>query len=69
MAMSDLEKLRVLLPHWVEHNEEHNKEFRKWAERARAEGQPEAHDELLTAVDLIEKANASLRRAQALLSR
>ena len=69
MAMSDLEKLRVLLPHWVEHNEEHNKEFRKWAERARAEGQPEAHDELLTAVDLIAKANASLRRAQALLSR
>ena len=69
MEMSNLEKLKVLLPHWVEHNEEHGEEFRKWAERARAEGQPEAHDELLRAIDQIGKANASLRRAQKLLDR
>jgi hypothetical protein len=29
--MNDREKLRVLIPHWVEHNEEHASEFRRWA--------------------------------------
>lgn len=32
------EKLRVLLPHWVEHNCNHEAEFRKWSGLARAEG-------------------------------
>lgn len=33
--MNDIEKLRVLLPHWIEHNAEHADEFLTWAERAR----------------------------------
>lgn len=33
-----LAKLRVLLPHWIEHNAEHAATFRTWAERARAAG-------------------------------
>ena len=33
--MSDIqEKLRVLLGYWIEHNSEHEKEFRDWAEKA-----------------------------------
>jgi hypothetical protein len=36
-AVTDLEKLRVLLPHWIEHNAEHAAEFRQWAERAGAD--------------------------------
>lgn len=35
---STLEKLRILLPHWIEHNENHGAEFRKWAAAAGAEG-------------------------------
>lgn len=31
--MNDLEKLKVLLPHWIEHNTEHADELRAWAER------------------------------------
>lgn len=34
--MNELEKLRVLLPHWIEHNHEHTQAFRTWAERAKA---------------------------------
>ena len=34
-----MEKLRVLLPHWIEHNHNHEAEFRKWADSARTEGQ------------------------------
>jgi hypothetical protein len=30
--VNEQEKLRVLIPHWIEHNEEHAKEFRRWAD-------------------------------------
>ena len=33
-----IEKMRILLPHWIEHNENHVAEFRKWAGSARVEG-------------------------------
>jgi len=33
--MDELEKLRILLPHWVDHSAEHANEFRTWAKRAR----------------------------------
>jgi len=34
----DLAKLRILLPHWIEHNEEHAASFQRWAARARELG-------------------------------
>lgn len=34
----DLAKLRILLPHWIEHNDEHAGSFREWAGRARGMG-------------------------------
>ena len=33
-----IEKLRILLPHWMEHNRNHEAEFRQWAVSARTEG-------------------------------
>ena len=34
IAMDDVqEKLRILLDYWIEHNSEHEKEFRDWADR------------------------------------
>jgi hypothetical protein len=53
--MSETDKLRVLLPHWIEHNGEHAWEFREWAGRARVAG-----DALTAAAGLIEEANAQL---------
>jgi hypothetical protein len=33
-AMDDIqEKLHILLDYWIEHNSEHEKEFRDWADR------------------------------------
>ena len=32
-----IEKLRILLPHWLEHNRHHGAEFRQWAAAARTE--------------------------------
>jgi rubrerythrin len=32
--MDDIqEKLRILLDYWIEHNSEHEKEFRDWADK------------------------------------
>ncbi len=56
--MNEIEKLRVLLPHWIEHNEEHAAEFRQWAERA-----GEAGTEIIAAAHQIEIVNRSLRVA------
>ncbi|MEA1872170.1 MAG: hypothetical protein U9M91_02090 [Chloroflexota bacterium] len=34
IAMDDLqEKLQVLLDYWIEHNSEHEQEFRDWADK------------------------------------
>ena len=60
--MDEVEKLRVLLPHWIEHNGEHAAEFRGWAGRA-----GRAHDALLDAAQLLEQANTRLDEALKLL--
>ncbi len=32
------DKLRILIPHWVEHNRAHILEYKKWEEKAKSEG-------------------------------
>jgi hypothetical protein len=61
--MTDLDKLRALLPHWIEHNAEHAAEFRRWADRARATGQEETADEIDTAAKELGWVNEALRAA------
>jgi len=51
-------KLRVLIPHWIEHNEEHAEEFRQWAEHA-----GDAAPEVRAAADAMARANESLTKA------
>ena len=38
---SDVEKLQMLISHWLQHNESHGKEYAKWAEVAREAGYSE----------------------------
>jgi uncharacterized protein YukE len=56
--MNELEKLRVLIPHWIEHNEEHAEEFRRWAKKA-----GDASNEILKAVQEMAQVNAALSSA------
>jgi len=58
----DVKKLRVLLPHWIEHNGEHASGFRDWAGRAGPAG-----DALLAAAELLDQANGPLAEALELL--
>ncbi|MDH5298014.1 MAG: hypothetical protein OEV91_03260 [Desulfobulbaceae bacterium] len=58
---STVEKLRVLLPHWIEHNHSHMAEFVKWAAAAREEG-------LAEVALLIDKAVATMDQTDHALS-
>jgi hypothetical protein len=56
--MNELEKLRVLIPHWIEHNEEHASEFLHWAENV-----SQAEAELLDAARVMQQVNQTLETA------
>jgi hypothetical protein len=58
-AITDLEKLRMLPPYWIEHNAEHAAEFRQWAERAGGAGA-----DIRAAAKALEQANRALTAAQ-----
>jgi hypothetical protein len=56
--MKEIDKLRILIPHWIEHNAEHEDEFRRWAEKA-----GEYANNLRAAADSIAQANEQLQVA------
>jgi hypothetical protein len=56
--MKEMDKLRILIPHWIEHNEDHANEFRKWANQA-----GEAAADILTAADQMVQVNKILEAA------
>jgi hypothetical protein len=64
-SMGEVEKgkLKTLLNYWIEHNREHAQEFREWAEKAKSFGQAEVHDNVMRAVQQMNKANESLLSA------
>jgi len=57
-----LEKLQILLPHWIEHNDNHETEFKKWADLARSEGQG-------TLAELLDKAVLSMTKTDEILKK
>ena len=56
--MNDLDKLRVLIPHWIEHNEEHAAEFERWAQAA-----DPVSNEIRAAAEAVKNANRALGAA------
>jgi len=56
------EKLQILLPHWIEHNHNHEAEFKKWADLARVEGQG-------ALAELLDKAVASMGETDGILQK
>ena len=60
---SDIEKLQMLLSHWLQHNENHGAEYVKWAEVARNAGHGKTAEFIEQALELMKKADASLEKA------
>jgi len=64
---TDLDKLRILLPHWIEHNEEHAAGFQRWMVKARKLGQEETARQIEEAVERMMTCNQALTAALAAL--
>lgn len=61
--MNNVEKLRIMLQHWIEHNKGHMDEFEKWREVMRHEGQGAVADRLEKTVALMTSVNEQLHHA------
>ncbi len=62
-TMTERDKLRALLPHWIEHNSEHAADFRSWAEKARTVGEENVAEEIDEAAKQLGWVNEALRAA------
>jgi hypothetical protein len=61
--MNDVKKLRALLPHWIEHNQEHAGEFEAWAAKAAAAGHGTAAQMIGRAAEAMQQADHALQSA------
>jgi hypothetical protein len=61
--MTEVDKLRVLLPHWIEHNQEHASDYARWADMAAAAGHQDVAEKIRSAIDRVRGASADLQRA------
>lgn len=61
--MENVDKLRVLLQHWIDHNKGHAEEFSKWREAVIAEGQNSIADHITGAIEQMQKVNHHLEQA------
>ncbi|MFH0781947.1 MAG: hypothetical protein V2B20_08345 [Pseudomonadota bacterium] len=60
--MNNIEKLRVMLQHWIEHNKGHMEEFEKWRATMKDEGQISLADHIHTTVELMASVNSQLEK-------
>ena len=60
---NEIDKLKILLPHWIDHNRNHGKEFKKWADIARDKGHAGAADKIELAISKITEADDALSQA------
>jgi hypothetical protein len=61
--MDEKKKLWVVIGHWVEHNESHMGEYKKWAQRAGELGLDLVKTEIEEAVGKLSQSNQHLKKA------
>ncbi|MBN2808677.1 MAG: hypothetical protein JXR80_04210 [Deltaproteobacteria bacterium] len=65
--MSFEEKLTMLLNHWIDHNDSHQSDYKKWALLAEEEGHSEVVGKIREAMQLFQDGNQRLRQAQQIM--
>lgn len=60
----DEKTLKILLVHWVNHNESHEEGFREWVDKARHMGKDETANNIEKAIEYLQKANEMLIEAK-----
>jgi nickel/cobalt exporter len=63
MGSDERAKLKTLLNYWVEHNREHSQEFKEWADKARVMGEAKVAEEMLQAVQAMDRASGLLSQS------
>ena len=61
--MDNVEKLRVMLQHWIDHNKGHVEEFDKWRQTMADDGEEKLANHIVEAVKLMADVNAELGKA------
>ena len=61
--MDEKKRLVTVLEHWVEHNESHLEDYRKWGESASRLGLESVGSEIEAAASKLAQSNDHLRRA------
>lgn len=64
----DLNKLLILIDHWIEHDDSHTEAYRIWAGKASGQGEDEIAKEIHLAVKDSEAVKGHLKRAKAILA-
>ena len=65
--MTELEKLKHLLKHWIEHNDAHIKTYTEWAEKANELNRNDISDILKQIVQDSNKLNSLFKKAEEIL--
>ena len=68
-ALTENEKLAKMIEHWIQHNNEHARSYREWAQRANGLGQNEVAEILSGIADQSTRQNEDMERALALIKR
>lgn len=61
--MEQKKKLSVVIEHWIEHNESHKEEYKKWAQTAGELGLDSVKAEIEEAMGKISQSNQHLAKA------
>ena len=67
-TQTDIEKLSILLPHWLNHNNDHIRDQEQWIKKAEAVGLIKVADELRQSLDYSKKANRHMEQADLCLN-
>ncbi len=62
--MDQKKKLSVVIEHWIEHNESHKGEYRRWAQTAGELGLDSVRAEIEKAMEEISRSNGHLEKAR-----
>jgi len=68
-AQTDIDKLSILLPHWLHHNNDHIRDQEQWIKKAEAAGLIKVADELRRALAYSKKANRHIEQADLCLKK
>lgn len=64
---SDIEKLQILISHWIDHNHNHETEMAKWQDLADQQGQSEAATHIGKAISGMQETDKELKKALKIL--